>query len=200
MIELPPLPYALDALAPFISKQTLDFHYNKHHAAYVKTTNDLIANTDMQDKSLSDIVLESAADAVFSKLFNNAAQAWNHGFFWNSLTPYQQNQQIPDDLQTQIIADFGSVEQMKSDLKAAAVGRFGSGWAWLVSDAGTLKVISTSNAETPLTQGNLVPLLCIDVWEHAYYLDYQNRRADFVDSVINHLLNWQFAYQNWKGQ
>lgn len=195
-VQLPDLPYDLSALAPYISEQTLSFHYGKHHAGYVQTTNQLIENSPLQDKSLTDLILISAADTVLTPLFNNAAQCFNHTFYWNSLTPKASK---PDEsLEKTLIRDFGSIDTFKQNLATAAIKRFGSGWAWLVYSLTdkTLKIVTTANAETPLTQPTLIPLLCLDVWEHAYYLDYQNRRADYLKAIIDNLLNWDFANRN----
>lgn len=196
MIEMKKLPFEMNALEPYISERTLSFHYGKHYATYVKNTNDLIAGTDLENAALEDIVSAAAGEASLKGLFNNAAQAWNHEFFWNSLTEKEENKTIPEPLMRQILKDFGSLSVLLEEFKKAAVAQFGSGWAWLVFDKDKLKIVSTGNAFTPLTTDEMVPLLCIDVWEHAYYLDYQNRRADFVDGVLNHCLNWAFAAQN----
>ena len=178
-IELPPLPYPLDALEPFISAKTLATHHGRHHRAYVEKTR-LLAGE--RAGPLEEIISRAAADAGKQALFNNAAQAWNHDFYWRSLRP-----------------KGGCVPKMFLDyvqeLKAAAAGHFGSGWAWLVRDGGKLKVTTTANADTPLVHGQ-VPLLVIDVWEHAYYLDHQERRAAYVEGVVEHLLNWDFALAN----
>ena len=191
-IQLPNLPFALDSLSPFISAETLAFHHGKHHATYVKNTNDLIAGTPLADKELKDIILISAADTVLTPVFNNAAQCFNHEFYWQSLSPVKQD--IPENIEKMITRDFGSVSDFKKAFHQAAVGRFGSGWCWLAHNKeGTLQITTTSNADTPLTKPDLKPLLCVDVWEHAYYLDYQNRRADYLWAVIDNLLNWQFA-------
>lgn len=196
MIEMKKLPFEMNALEPYISERTLSFHYGKHYATYVKNTNDLIAGTDLENAALEDIVSAVAGEASLKGLFNNAAQAWNHEFFWNSLTDKEENKVIPEVLMRQILKDFGSLAVLLEQFKKAAVGQFGSGWTWLVFEKDKLKIISTSNAFTPLTTNDQVPLLCIDVWEHAYYLDYQNRRVDFVEGILNHCLNWSFAAQN----
>jgi Fe-Mn family superoxide dismutase len=190
---LPPLPFAAEALEPVISARTLSFHYDKHHRGYVNTVNKLIENTPWATMPLEKIIVQTADNPETSSLFNNAAQAWNHAFYWQSLRPG--GSIISATLRSKLEASFGSVEACKKQLAAAAVGQFASGWAWLVADGQTLKVINTPNAQTPLTQG-LKPLLTIDVWEHAYYLDYQNRRADYVSGVIDTLLNWEFAAEN----
>jgi len=193
-IELPPLPYAQDALAPVISAETLSFHYGKHHKAYVDNLNKLVAGTELADTPLEKVIAATAGRADKAGLFNNAAQIWNHTFFWNSLKPGGGG--APTGAVAKgIDAAFGSFDNFKKEFANAAMTQFGSGWAWLVADKGQLKVVKTPNAETPLTSG-LTPLLTIDVWEHAYYLDYQNRRADFVAAVIDKLLSWEFANAN----
>jgi Fe-Mn family superoxide dismutase len=197
MIELPVLPYEMNALEPYISEKTLSFHYGKHHKAYVQKTNDLINGTEFADKSLKELILISASDTVLTPLFNNAAQSFNHDFYWKSLTPTKQ--EISFELKQALIKDFGSVEDFKKVFADAAAGQFGSGWAWLVADnKDNLKIITTSNAGTPLTHASLRPLLCLDVWEHAYYLDYQNKRADYLKALIDNSLNWEFALKNFK--
>ncbi len=197
-IKLPELPYAMNALKPYISEKTLSFHYGKHHATYVKNTNDLIAGTPFENKTLNEIILTAASDDIYATLFNNAAQCWNHEFFWNSLTNQAENKIIPEPLAQKLTEDFGSIDAFKAALKKAALARFGSGWAWLIldQDDNRLKIVTTGNADTPLTRQNQKPLLCIDVWEHAYYLDYQNVRGDFLSAVIDNLLNWKFAIDN----
>ena len=194
-IVLPPLPYPDSALAPVISAQTIGFHYGKHHKGYVDNLNKLIQGTDLADASLEQIVRATAGAADKTAIFNNAAQVWNHTFYWNSLNAV--GGAPSGKLAVAIEAGFGGIDGVKKALKDAALGQFGSGWAWLVADGeGKLKVVKTGNAETPLTQG-LKPLLTIDVWEHAYYLDYQNRRGDYVQAVLDKLLNWGFAAQNY---
>jgi len=195
-IQLPQLPYAENALEPIISEKTIQFHYGKHHQAYVQKTNELIERTDLKDKTLEEIVLYAASDSVYTTLFNNAAQSWNHSFFWNSLKPINEKKEISEKLMKLIVQDFGSVENLKKELIQKGLAQFGSGWVWLVYENEHLKVISTSNAETPLTSGSQVPLLTIDVWEHAYYLDEQNRRSDYLSNLVEQLLNWTFADQN----
>lgn len=194
---LPELPYAMDALDPYISAKTMEFHYGKHHATYVKNVNELVVDTPFANASLEEIIAQTSGKPEYQGLFNNAAQAWNHAFFWKSMTPVVENKKIPPILAEKINVSFGSVDGFKEAFKKAAVGQFGSGWAWLVSDNGTLKIVTTSNAGTPITSG-LKPLLCLDVWEHAYYLDYQNRRPDFAGTVLDNLLNWQFAMENYQ--
>jgi Fe-Mn family superoxide dismutase len=193
-IELPPLPYAQDALAPVISAETLSFHYGKHHKAYVDNLNKLVAGTELADTPLEKVIAATAGKPDKAGVFNNAAQIWNHTFFWNSLKPNGGGAPTGA-VAKSIEAAFGSFDNFRKEFANAAMTQFGSGWAWLVADKGTLKVVKTPNAETPLTSG-LTPLVTIDVWEHAYYLDYQNRRADFVAAVIDKLLNWEFANAN----
>jgi Fe-Mn family superoxide dismutase len=193
-ITLPPLPYADNALDPVISANTLGFHYGKHHKAYVDNLNKLIAGTPLEGQSLEAIIKESAGKADKAGVFNNSAQIWNHTFYWNSLKP-NGGGAPPAALAKLIERDFGSLDNLKKELATAATTQFGSGWAWLASDNGKLVVTKTSNAELPLTKGQKA-LLTIDVWEHAYYLDYQNRRPDYANAVIEKLLNWQFAADN----
>jgi Fe-Mn family superoxide dismutase len=191
---LPDLPWASDALEPVISARTLSFHHGKHHLGYVTNLNKLVAGTELALAPLEKVIAASAGKPEKAALFNNAAQVWNHTFFWNSLRPGGGGKPAGD-LAARIARSFGSLDALKKDLSAKAVGQFGSGWAWLVRDGETLKVIGTANAETPIVSG-LRPLLTLDVWEHAYYLDYQNRRGDFVAAVIEKLLNWDFAARN----
>jgi Fe-Mn family superoxide dismutase len=191
---LPPLPYAENALEPIITAKTMSFHYGKHHKAYVDNLNKLVAGTDFASLSLDKIITSTAGKLENTAIFNNAAQSWNHSFYWNSLTP-KGGGEPPDALKQKIEASFGSVDSCKKELASTAVSQFGSGWAWLVLDGTLLKVVKTANADIPMTKG-LKPLLAIDVWEHAYYLDYQNRRADYVNAVLDKLINWEFALQN----
>ena len=193
-ILLPSLPYEQSALQPVISANTLSFHYGKHHKTYVDTLNKLVAGTQFSDMSLEQIIKATADQANHTAIFNNAAQAWNHTFYWHSLRP-KGGGEPPAVLERLMESSFGSVEACKKELAGAALGQFGSGWAWLVLDGGKLKVVKTGNAHTPLTQA-AKPLLTIDVWEHAYYLDYQNRRADYVNAVLDSLVNWEFAAEN----
>jgi Fe-Mn family superoxide dismutase len=193
-ITLPPLPYADDALAPVISANTIGFHYGKHHKTYVDNLNKLIGGTELADMPLEKIVAASAGQADRAAVFNNAAQVWNHTFYWSSLKP-QGGGEPPAPLKDRIATSFGSMDACKKALADAATGQFGSGWAWLVADGGRLKVVKTANADNPLPQG-LKPLLTIDVWEHAYYLDYQNRRGEYVNAVLDKLVNWEFAAAN----
>ncbi|MDE1915700.1 MAG: superoxide dismutase [Sphingomonadales bacterium] len=184
---LPPLPYAPDALAPVISARTVDFHYNKHHAGYFTNLAKLVAGTPWASSSLEEVILAAAAAPDKRAVFNNAAQAWNHNLYWQSLSPTPSTPSPA--LASAITRDFGTQAALEADLTKAAVGQFGSGWAWLVLSDGKLKVAATSNAGNPMLEGD-VPLLVIDVWEHAYYLDEQNRRADYVEGVVHKLLNW----------
>ena len=192
--SLPPLPYADTALEPLISANTLSYHYGKHHKTYVDNLNKLVEGKDLASMSLEEIIHASASKADMAGVFNNAAQVWNHTFYWNSLKPNGGGKPTGA-IAAAIDKDLGGYDKFKADLSAAAVTQFGSGWAWLVSDAGTLKIVKTGNAEVPLTKGQK-PLLTIDVWEHAYYLDYQNLRAKYVETVIDKLLNWDFANHN----
>jgi len=195
-IMLPDLPYAQNALEPVISARTLEFHYGKHHQGYVNKLNDAIKGTPMEGMSLEEIIAATANDAGQAGVFNNAAQVWNHSLYWKSLKPG--GSPMPAELTAAIEQSFGSVDEFKSQLAQAAGSQFGSGWAWLVKEGDSLKVVKTSNAQCPLTAGQ-TPLLTIDVWEHAYYLDYQNRRGDYVAAVIDKLLNWEFALETMKG-
>lgn len=191
---LPPLPYEETALQPVISGNTIRIHYGKHHKKYVATLNKLIAGTELADLSLEQLIAATVGKPDKAAIFNNAAQTWNHTFYWKSLRPGGAGD-LPALLKTRIDASFGSLDACKKELAAAATTQFGSGWAWLVLDADRLKVVKTGNAETPMTKG-MKPLLTIDVWEHAYYLDYQNRREDYVNAVLDQLLNWGFAADN----
>ena len=192
--ELPELPYAKNALAPHISENTINFHYGKHHQTYVTNLNNLIKGTDLESKSLEEIIKISANDQSKAGIFNNAAQVWNHTFYWHSMKP-QGGGKPTGKVLAKIEADFGSYENFVQEFKNAGITQFGSGWAWLVLENGKLKVTKTSNAETPLTT-SAKPLLTMDVWEHAYYLDFQNARASYIDSFLNHLVNWEFAEEN----
>ncbi|RMF12753.1 MAG: superoxide dismutase [Alphaproteobacteria bacterium] len=192
-ITLPDLPYAQDALEPHISAKTLKFHHGKHHQAYVTKTNELVAGTALEGKTLDEIVV-AAHRQQDAKLFNQAAQVWNHTFYWKSMSP-QGGGKPAGDLLAMIEASFGDFETFKSEFKTAAAGQFGSGWAWLVLDRDKLAITTTSNADTPLVH-DVTPLLTVDVWEHAYYLDYQNARPDYLDTFLDKLVNWEFAAQN----
>jgi superoxide dismutase, Fe-Mn family len=190
--ELPPLPYPKDGLEPHMSSRTLEFHHGKHHAAYVATLNKLVENTPFASQSLEDIIRATAKDESKVSIFNNAGQAWNHTFFWNCMRPRGGGQPSGDVLKA-IEQAFGGFDKFKQQFKEAAVSQFGSGWGWLVLDGGTLKVTKTPNAVDPHGQ---TALLTCDVWEHAYYLDYQNRRPDFVQTFLDHLVNWEFVAKN----
>ncbi len=189
-IILPPLPFAYDSLEPFISTQTLTFHHDKHHASYVNNVNNLKKDTEFENKTLEEIIMTSKGG-----LFNNAAQVYNHTFYWNCLTP---NETKPsDNLQNAIEKDFASMDNFKKEFIASATSLFGSGWTWLVKkDNGSLAIINSSNADTPILHG-LKPLMVCDVWEHAYYLDYQNARAKYVECFWE-VVNWEFISQNFK--
>jgi superoxide dismutase, Fe-Mn family len=191
---LPPLPYAENALDPVISGRTIGFHYGKHHKGYVDTLNKLVGGTELASLSLEKLIAETAGKADKVAIFNNAAQTWNHTFYWRSLRP-KGGGEPPARLKQMIEGSFGNLDACKRDLAIAATREFGSGWAWLVQEAGKLKVVKTGNAETPLAKG-VRRLLAIDVWEHAYYLDYQNRRADYVNAVLDKLVDWGFAADN----
>jgi Fe-Mn family superoxide dismutase len=189
-----PLPFEKSALeSSGMSAQTFEFHYGKHHAAYINKLNDLVKGTELENKSLEEVIKASYNDKNMA-VFNNAAQAWNHDFFWKCLKA-NGGGQPSGDLAAKIDKDFGSYDKFKEEFKNAAATQFGSGWAWLVSDNGTLKVTKTANAENPIVM-NQVPLLTLDVWEHAYYLDFQNRRPDFIENFLNNLLNWDFVASN----
>ncbi len=191
---LPPLPYAENALDPVISANTIGLHYGKHHKGYVDTLNKLMAGTQLANLSLEQLILDTAGNADKVAIFSNAAQVWNHTFYWQSLRP-KGGGEPPAALKRRIEVSFGNLDACKKELATAAATQFGSGWAWLVLEAGKLKVIKTSNADMPLTKG-VTPLLTIDVWEHAYYPDYQNRRVDYVNAVLDKLINWGFAADN----
>jgi Fe-Mn family superoxide dismutase len=192
---LPDLPYQKNALEPYISSETFDFHHGKHHLAYVNNLNNLLKDTDLSTKTLEELIALSAKDSTKVGIFNNAAQIWNHTFFWHSMAPNGGGKPTGV-IAEKINQDFGSYEKFVEEFKTAATTQFGSGWAWLVIDTNKiLKVVKTANAETPITQG-LTPLLTLDVWEHAYYIDYQNRRPDFITTYIHSLINWNFANDN----
>jgi Fe-Mn family superoxide dismutase len=193
-IQLPNLPYADTALEPHYSAKTISFHYGKHHKAYVDNLNKMTAGTPLDGKSLEEIVMASAGDSSRVGVFNNSAQVWNHTFFWNCMKPAGGGRPKGEVAQ-RIDQAFGSYEKFAEQFKTAAVGRFGSGWGWLVLDGGTLKIVSTANADTPMASKQTA-LLTVDVWEHAYYLDYQNRRPDFVQAFLDHLVNWDFVAGN----
>jgi len=194
-LELPKLPFAIDALAPHMSRETLEFHHGKHHKAYIDKANTLLEGKDLAKKPLAEIV-RAAAKAGDKPLFNNAAQAWNHAFFWNCLAAPGKT---PDAaLSAEITKSFGSLEALFKKLGDEAVGHFGSGWAWLVVKDGTLAVTSYHDADTPIAHDGVVPLLTLDVWEHAYYIDYRNARPKFAEAVLNNLVNWDFVAEGFK--
>jgi Fe-Mn family superoxide dismutase len=192
--ELPSLPYAKDALQPHISANTLDFHHGKHHNAYVVNLNNLTKDTALASKSLEEVIIAVAGDPAKAAVFNNAAQVWNHTFYWHCMKPGGGGEPSGQ-VATAITSAFGSLEKFKEEFKNACVTQFGSGWGWLVSDKGTLKITKTANADTPMVHGQTALLTC-DVWEHAYYLDYQNRRPDYVQVFMDHLINWDFVAAN----
>jgi len=191
---LPPLPWSEDALDPYISAKTISFHHGKHHQAYVNNLNGLIEGTPLAEKSLEAIIREVAGDASKAGVFNNAAQVWNHTFFWNSMKPGGGGEPTGE-LKKRIDADFGSFAAFKEQFAKKAATLFGSGWTWLVDNGGKLEIVQTSGAATPLTT-SAKPLLTLDVWEHAYYLDHQNRRPEFIAAFLDHLVDWDFAARN----
>jgi len=194
MFTLPPLPYPDNALEPVISANTLSFHHGKHHKTYVDNLNNLVKGTELEGQPLEAIIKATSGKADKAGIFNNAAQVWNHTFYWSSMRSGGGGKPTAK-LSSLIDSGFGGYDNFKKELGQAAITQFGSGWAWLVAEGGQLKVVKTGNAETPITKG-LTPLLTIDVWEHAYYLDHQNRRPDYVNAVIDKLLNWNFAEEN----
>jgi len=190
-ISLPVLPYEKNALAPYISQQTIEYHYGKHHNAYVTNTNKLIEGTDLSNQDLENIIKKTSKDTSMSLIFNNAAQVWNHSFYWACMKPGGGGPPSGA-IAERIASDFGSYEKFAEQFKNAGTTQFGSGWAWLILKDNHLEIMKTSNADTPLAHG-LKPLLTVDVWEHAYYLDYQNRRPDYLASFLEHLINWDFV-------
>lgn len=194
---LPELPYEQNALEPHISANTLSFHYGKHHQAYVDNLNKMVEGSDLEGKTLDDVIVAVAGDSSKAGIFNNAAQVWNHTFYWHSMKPNGGG--LPSgEIAKKIEADFGSYDNFKEEFKKAATTQFGSGWAWLVLEGDKLKITKTGNADLPVVHGQK-PLLTIDVWEHAYYLDYQNKRPAYVDTFLDKLVNWDFAEKNLKG-
>jgi Fe-Mn family superoxide dismutase len=191
VITLPDLPYPQNALAPHISGRTLEFHHGKHHKAYVDNANKLVAGTDLENLDLETIIKKSAGDPAKVGIFNNAAQVWNHSFYWKCMKPNGGGAPTGA-IASKIVADFGSYEKFVEEFKNAGVTQFGSGWAWLVLNGAKLQVTKTPNAANPLTEG-MKPLLVVDVWEHAYYLDYQNRRPDYLSTFVEKLINWDFV-------
>jgi len=195
--ELMPLPYAKNALEPYMSARTLEFHHDKHHKKYVETLNKLTAGTPFDKAGLEDVIEDTFEDEKQTKIFNNAAQVWNHNFFWNCMTPPEGKHggKPKGDIAARINKVFGDLDSFKAKFKEAATGQFGSGWAWLVMDQSKLKITTTADAVNPLVRGQKALLTC-DIWEHAYYLDYQNRREDMVETFLDHLVNWDFVAQN----
>lgn len=195
--ELPALPYSKEALQPHMSAETLEFHHGKHHKAYVDKTNGFVAEKGLDGMKLSEVIKKAKADGD-NGLFNNSAQVWNHSFFWQCLTP---DAQQPSGKLAEMITDsFGSTDDLVKKLVAESAGHFASGWGWLVLDGGALKVTSLHDADTPVAYDGMVPLLTIDVWEHAYYVDYRNARPDYLNAVTSNLINWDFVAQNLDGQ
>jgi len=190
-VKLPDLPYEKDSLAPYISPETIEYHYGKHHNAYITTTNTLIEGIELSNQDLETIIKKTSKNTSMSLIFNNAAQAWNHSFYWSCMKP--DGGGLPSgDIAERINSGFGSYETFAAEFKKAGVTQFGSGWAWLVLNDNILQIMKASNADTPIAHG-LKPLLTVDVWEHAYYLDYQNRRADYLSAFLDHLINWDFV-------
>ena len=194
-ITLPDLPYARGALAPHISENTLDFHYGKHHQAYVDNLNKMIEGTDHANASLEEIIQDSAGDSGKAGVFNNSAQVWNHTFYWNSMSP-NGGGAPSGDVANAIKDAFGGFDRFKEEFSTAGATQFGSGWAWLVAKDGKVEVRKTPNAETTLTEKGVTPLLTMDVWEHAYYLDFQNKRPAYISTFLDSLINWDFANEN----
>ncbi len=193
--ELPKLPYAENALAPHITANTISFHYGKHHSTYVNKLNGMVDGTDYADMDLETIIKKTNDKPDKAGFFNNAAQIWNHTFYWHSMKP--KGGKMPSGvLAEKVESSFGGLEGFKSEFANVATTQFGSGWAWLVAEGDLLKVVKTSNAENPLTSPNQVPLLTIDVWEHAYYLDFQNKRPSYISAFLDYLINWDFAAEN----
>ena len=189
--ELPSLPYANDALAPYMSAETLDFHHGKHHQTYVTNLNNLIKDTDLQNSSLEEIVVKSSKDSSMAGIFNNAGQHWNHILFWQCMKP-NGGGSIPSELEKKLNEDFGSVDKFKEAFIQAGTTQFGSGWAWLAVNNGKLVVTKSANASNPLVDG-MKPILGCDVWEHSYYIDYRNRRPDYLKAFLDNLVNWEFV-------
>ncbi len=194
MFTLPPLPYAQNALEPHISANTFSFHYSKHHQAYVTNLNNLVKDTPLASMSLEEVIIASAKDTTKAGIFNNAAQVWNHTFYWHSMKPNGGGRPTGE-LAKKIDADLGGYDKFVDAFKQAGATQFGSGWAWLVLDGGKLKITKTGNADLPMVHGQKA-LLTMDVWEHAYYLDYQNKRPDYIATFLDKLVNWEFAERN----
>lgn len=201
MFKLPELPYDKESLAPYISSKTLDYHHGKHHKAYVDNLNKFAEGSELENKSLEDIIMQTSGDASKVGIFNNAAQVWNHTFFWHSLSGNNGGGKPTGALEKQIEKDFDSYEKFLSQFKAGGIGQFGSGWVWLVWDEkdGKLEIMKTSNAHLPMQHGKKA-IITADVWEHAYYLDYQNRRPEYLDMFLEHLINWEFAIKNFENK
>ena len=189
--ELPSLPYASDALAPYMSSETLDFHHGKHHQTYVTNLNNLVKDTDMQDSSLEEIVVKSSKDPSMAGIFNNAGQHWNHILFWQCMKP-NGGGSMPSELESRITSDLGGIDQFKEAFIQAGITQFGSGWAWLAIDNGKLVVTKSPNASNPLVDG-MKPILGCDVWEHSYYIDYRNKRPDYLKAFLESMVNWEFV-------
>ena len=189
--ELPSLPYASDALAPYMSSETLDFHHGKHHQTYVTNLNNLVKDTDMQDSSLEEIVVKSSKDPSMAGIFNNAGQHWNHILFWQCMKP-NGGGSMPSELESRISSDLGGIDQFKEAFIQAGITQFGSGWAWLAIDNGKLVVTKSPNASNPLVDG-MKPILGCDVWEHSYYIDYRNKRPDYLKAFLDSMVNWEFV-------
>ncbi len=189
--ELPSLPYASDALAPYMSSETLDFHHGKHHQTYVTNLNNLVKDTDMQDSSLEEIVIKSSKDPSMAGIFNNAGQHWNHILFWQCMKP-NGGGSMPSELESRITSDLGGIDQFKEAFIQAGITQFGSGWAWLAIDNGKLVVTKSPNASNPLVDG-MKPILGCDVWEHSYYIDYRNKRPDYLKAFLDSMVNWEFV-------
>ncbi len=189
--ELPSLPYASDALAPYMSSETLDFHHGKHHQTYVTNLNNLVKDTDMQDSSLEEIVVKSSKDPSMAGIFNNAGQHWNHILFWQCMKP-NGGGSMPSELESRITSDLGGIDQFKEAFIQAGITQFGSGWAWLAIDNGKLVVTKSPNASNPLVDG-MKPILGCDVWEHSYYIDYRNKRPDYLKAFLDSIVNWEFV-------
>jgi|TARA_X000000368_G_scaffold349621_1_gene289725 Fe-Mn family superoxide dismutase len=189
--ELPSLPYASDALAPYMSSETLDFHHGKHHQTYVTNLNNLVKDTDMQNSSLEEIVVKSSKDPSMAGIFNNAGQHWNHILFWQCMKP-NGGGSMPSELESRITSDLGGIDQFKEAFIQAGITQFGSGWAWLAIDNGKLVVTKSPNASNPLVDG-MKPILGCDVWEHSYYIDYRNKRPDYLKAFLDSMVNWEFV-------
>lgn len=189
MFVMKPLPFALNALEPYMSEKTLEFHYGKHYRAYLDKLNNLINGSPYEKMSLPEIIIESYKHVEDRAIYNNAGQVFNHEFFWQSLSPHS-TVLPPQEIMQKISSSFGSYEQFKSSFKSKAVGQFGSGWCWVVERDNKIEIVATANADNPISLNLGRPLVCIDVWEHAYYLDYQNRRPDFVSSWLDNMIQW----------